>query len=230
MSTKRFAPIERGNTLKSIVEALHKYIIGGKLPPGTELTAERQLADELGVSRFSLREALRIAEAEGLVEIQQGRRPRVAVPSSDAAAKALEIALRRSKKSLVQLVDARKLLECEVAKLAAEQISPSELAQLEKSIRSMLAHRGNHASCVSDDINFHNVILKASKQLVFHAMLLSVTPLLRQSRMKTFGRVGVDRAVKGHQAILVQLRKHDGEGAAQAMQKHLEMTREDLRD
>jgi DNA-binding FadR family transcriptional regulator len=230
LSTNKISRIEASNTIVKIVDSLHEHIIGGKLAPGTVLTAERELAKDLGVSRFSLREALRIAEAQGLINIQRGRRPRVAEPSASAAAEVLRIALRRTKKTLVQLTFAREVLECQVVRLAAEWISEPEFALLEESITAMESNKDNHAVCIAEDMKFHNVLLKASRQVVFEMMLLSVAPLLKESRIKTFKRVGAARAIEGHRLILSCLKRHDATGAVNAMHAHLEMAKEDLSD
>ena len=56
------------------VEALHKFIVEGNIEPGTDLPPENEMAKQIGVSKFSMREALRVAQSQGLIEISQGTR------------------------------------------------------------------------------------------------------------------------------------------------------------
>ena len=109
-------PIEKRDTVSRILAALHRRIVGGKLKAGTPLPAERELAAELEVSRFSLREALRVAESQGLVEISRGKRTRVVVDSASSVVAAMDLTLRRGIASPLQLTEARLVVEVEVAR------------------------------------------------------------------------------------------------------------------
>lgn len=208
---------------------MQEYIIEGNIKPGTSLAPERELARTLGVSRFSLREALRVAQAQGLIDIQRGRRPRVAVPSPDAAATVIQLTLRRTKGIFLQLVVARELLESQIARLAARKIQPEQLEQLQATIGEMEQNRANLKFCAQKDFDFHNGLVKASGNLVFEIMLSPVTELLRESRIRTLALTGVERAIEGHKVILERLKEGDEQGAEIAMRKHLEMAEEDLR-
>ena len=73
----------------------HPTKCNGKLKPGAELPPERTFAEQMGVSRFSLREALRAAQVQGLIEIHQGKRPRVAEPTSNAAADVIALTFKK---------------------------------------------------------------------------------------------------------------------------------------
>lgn len=220
--------LQSSDRIEQIVRFLHEYIIDGNIKPGTELAPERELAGLLGVSRFSLREALRAAQAQGLIEIRQGRRPRVTAPSGVAAAAVVGITLRRTKNSLLQLVAARELLESHIASLAASAISSADIMRMETTVSEMEKNPDDLAFCAEKDIEFHDILLKASGNVVFEIMLSPVAELLRESREHTFGLRGTTRAIEGHTSILASLKARDCEGAALAMRKHLEMAEEDL--
>jgi DNA-binding FadR family transcriptional regulator len=81
MIIEEFHPIKARDKIEQIVEILKNLIIEEKLSPGSVLPSERELAAQLHVSRYSLREALRAAQAQGLIELNQGKRPRVTLPS-----------------------------------------------------------------------------------------------------------------------------------------------------
>jgi GntR family transcriptional regulator, transcriptional repressor for pyruvate dehydrogenase complex len=228
LSTRKLSPVDQSGRIEQIIKSLQEYIVDGNVQPGTDLEPERELASILRVSRFSLREALRVAQAQGLIEIQRGRRPRVAVPSADAAATVIGLTLRRTKSTFLQLVAARELLESEIANLAALNIKTPDIEMMEKTIKEMEENSGNLALCAEKDFDFHTILVKASGNVVFEIMLAPVAQLLRESRTRTLQLTGVNRAIEGHRLILQRLKERDGTGAATAMRKHLEMAEEDL--
>jgi GntR family transcriptional regulator, transcriptional repressor for pyruvate dehydrogenase complex len=220
--------VRRSTTIEQIVTSLHEYIVDGEAVPGTELPPERELARVLGVSRFSLREALRVAQAQGLLDIRRGRRPRVAVPSADAAAQVIRLTLRRTKSTFLQLAAAREALECQIARIAAATAGPADLRRMQDAIRSMEENSTDLEACAAMDVEFHSLILKASRNVVFEIMLSPVAALLKESRKRTLRLTGVRRAIEGHKLVLRSLQERDGDGAARAMQKHLRMAEQDL--
>ena len=227
-STKVIQPIGNVDKIQQIIEALQSHIIDGKLTHGTELPSERELAEQLGVSRFSLREALRVAQAQGLLEISRGRRPRVAAPSAGAAAEVIALTLRRSKNKLLDLVAARQGIESQIARFAAMNASDADIEALEKTIEIIDANRSDPVTCVEQDIEFHNILVRASENLVFEIMLAPLAQLLRESRLETI-RKGVDHVIVGHKAVLEAVRERDPEQAARAMHNHLDLAEADLR-
>lgn len=224
----KIPPIQRGDTVRQIVVALKELILGGDLEPGTPLPSERELSERLEVSRFSLREALRVTQAQGLIEIRQGRRPRVAGPSAAPAAEVIALSLKRSRNTLLDLVVARQGLETQVARVAARRISEQALESLEQTLRSIESNPSDLGKCVEQDLAFHEILVTSTDNPVFRIMLAPLTELLRQSRKQTIRR-GINRVILGHGEILAALRKRDPEAAAQAMYRHLEMAEEDLR-
>ena len=157
---QKLESVPTGDKIELIVAILQDYIIKGNLKPGTEIPPERQLASSLGVSRFSLREALRVAQTQGLIEIARGRRPRVARLSSTAAADVIGLTLRRSNKALLELIEARQALECQIARLAAIRAQQSHLLAMEQAIKSMEENKDDLDICVEEDIEFHNLLLQ----------------------------------------------------------------------
>ncbi|MBN1836285.1 MAG: FadR family transcriptional regulator [Spirochaetales bacterium] len=220
--------IQQTDKIDRIIRELEHTIVDGRLLPGTELPAERVLAERLGVSRFSLREALRAAQARGLIEIQRGRRPRVARPSASAAAEVIGLAIRRSRKALLDLVVARQALETQIARIAARNASPEHLREMAATIAAIESHPGDAELCLQEDLRFHEALVQASGNEVFAIMLAPLTELLRESRKETI-REGVERVISGHRAILDAVRAGDSDAAARAMHRHLQMAEEDLK-
>jgi GntR family transcriptional repressor for pyruvate dehydrogenase complex len=225
----KLKPVPNGDKIEQIITVLQNYIIDGKLKPGDGIPPERQLASQLGVSRFSLREALRVAQTQGLIEISRGRRPQVAKPSATAAANVIALTLRRSGKILLDLIEARQALECQIARLAAARAQQSHIAAIQQTIEAMEQNKNNLTLCVEKDVEFHNILVEASGNKVFEIMLAPLSELLRKSRKETMRANGVQRAIVGHKLLLSAVIEKDSDKAAEAMYRHLEMAEEDLK-
>lgn len=227
---EKLAPIASSDKIEQVLGALQHLIIDGNLQPGTELPAERELAAQLQVSRFSLREALRAAQAQGLIEIKRGKRPTVTVPSATAAVEVMGLTLRRSRRPLIDLIVARQGLECQIVRLAALKAEDRHITEMEKTIETMRNNRDNLTLCSEKDVEFHNLLLEASANVVFEIMLAPVAELLRKSRIATMKYQGIDRAITGHAEILDAVKNHDPDEAFAAMSRHLEMAEADLKN
>jgi len=222
-------PVPNGDKIEQIITILQDYIVDGNLKPGDEILPERQLASQLGVSRFSLREALRVAQAQGLIEISRGRRPRVAKPSASAAAEVIALTLRRSGETLLDLTEARQALECQIVRLAAVKAQLPHIDAMKETIKLMQQNKNDLNLCVEKDLEFHNILVKASGNKVFEIMLAPLAELLKESRRETIQANGLDKAIKNHQAILDAIKEKDSAKAADLMRSHLQMAEEDLK-
>jgi GntR family transcriptional repressor for pyruvate dehydrogenase complex len=208
------------STIDKIISTLKEYVIEGNLKSGTELPSEKELALQLGVSRFSVREALRVAEAQGLIDVSRGRRARVAKPSASPAAEVISLSLRRSRDPLVDLADARKVLETHLARTVAKTITPEAIVALEKTVNFIKIHSKDLELCAEQDMEFHNIITRASGNVVFEIMLAPLSELLHESRQKTMS-LGMESVVHDHGEIIAAFKAHDPERAGNAMAKHL---------
>ena len=103
-----------------------------------------------------------------------------------------------------------------------------DILALEDTIKLIEANRNDADVCVEQDLEFHSILLKASKNVVFEIMLLPVRELLRESRMETIQQ-GVDHVIVGHKAVLKAVRARNPERAATAMLEHLDLAEDDLR-
>jgi len=228
MKLEHFEPIQAGDKIEQIVELLKNLIIEEHLKPGSELPSERDLAKQLKVSRYSLREALRAAQAQGLIELSQGRRPRVKPPSSDALTEIFGITIRRSKISLFDLIVARISLECDIVSMVARKADEELIARLETITRDMEIHKVDLEYCAAKDVEFHDTLVNYTGNSVFKIMLDSVAYQLTTSRRATLRLGGVERALEGHRAIIAALKQNDQEKARAAMLGHLEMAEDDI--
>jgi GntR family transcriptional repressor for pyruvate dehydrogenase complex len=223
----------QGSVLDAVIERLEGLIFDG-FEPGDTLPAEGKLAEALGVSRLTVREATRSLEARGLLEITQGRRPRVAAPNGALVGDFFKSAVRRNPRALLDLLEVRRALEVHIAVLAAKRATKGDLADMEMSIAAMRAGGDRSDAFHAADVRFHENLAAASgnRQLVF--LIEAFAEPLRESRLRSFAghlaRGGeVDDVIQQHQAILDAVQAHNPKAAAQAMRDHLQQTEQDLR-
>jgi GntR family transcriptional repressor for pyruvate dehydrogenase complex len=226
-------PGGRASVLDSVIERLEALIFDS-FEPGDTLPAEGKLAEALGVSRLTVREATRSLEARGLLEIRQGRRPRVAAPNGMVVGDFFKSAVRRDQRALLDLLEVRRALEVHIAALAAKRATKGDLADLEMSIAAMRAGGDRPDAFHAADVRFHENLAAASGNRLLVFLIEALAEPLRESRLRSFvghrARGGeVDDIIQQHQEILNAVEAHNPKAAAQAMREHLQQTEQDLR-
>jgi len=230
MSREERGPLARAaepSLVKQAEDRLRKRIL--KKGPHDLLPSQGELAADLGVSRTVLREAMKHLEAEGLLDIAQGRRIRVRPAGPQAALRSLDAMLRRSDGSLAHLLEVRRPLESEIAALAAERRSPAQLDTLEASLAALQALSTLELR-VDADLLFHRTLAEAAANPVFLLLLDTVAGLLRASRYASIGTHGVQAAVDGHREILDAVKARNPQAARDAMLRHLRANEAQLKD
>ena len=230
---EQLQPVARGSVVDGVIERLEELIFS-RLEPGETLPSEGQLAEALGVSRLSVREATRTLQARGLLEISKGRRPRVAALNGSLVGDFFKSAVRRDPRSLLDLLEVRRALEVHIAALAARRASPRHIADLELSISAMRAAEQEFEAFHTADVRFHENLAAASGNDVLVFLIEAFADPLRASRQRSFAghqaRGGhVDDVIQQHEAILDAVRARNPKQAAQAMREHLQQTEQDLR-
>ena len=215
--------MENMTKTEKIIAALKAHVLEGNLKTGTEFPPEKELALQLGVGRFSLREAMRVAEAQGLIEISRGRRAKVAAPSASAAAEVISLSIRRSRSGLLDLAEARYVLETHIAWAVAKKITAAEIRKLEKTVQIIGENPNDLDLCVEQDLEFHGILVRATRNVVFEIMLSPLTELLRESRRESMG-FSITNVVAEHGEIIAAMKARSPGQAARCMRRHLEMT------
>ena len=226
-------PIGRASVVDSVIERLEELIFS-RFEAGATLPSEGQLAEALGVSRLSVREATRTLEARGLLEISKGRRPRVAAPNSSLIGDFFQIAVRRDPRALLDLLEVRRALEVHISALAAKRATNGEIADMEMSIEAMRSADHEFEAFHTADVRFHENLASASGNRMLVFLIEAFAEPLRESRERSFAghraRGGqADDVVEQHQAILDAVKARNPKAAAQAMRDHLQQTEQDLR-
>jgi len=222
-----FAPLRAVDLVKEMVEQLRAQILAGRYGVDGELPPESQLSEAFGVSRTVAREAMRTLRTQGLVEVSRGRRPRVKPVDTQVAVDSLQALLIRSGAALTHLGEIRRVVEVEIAGMAAERATAEEIQAMQEAIDEQQAARSVKKQ-IEADHRFHELLARASRNPLFPLLLSTIGPLLHESRRRTISRVGTERAIEGHIKILDAVARRASEEARQAMRVHLCMAEEDL--
>lgn len=205
-----------------VVKVLEDEIVEGNLPVGSCLPSESELAEHFGVSKFCMREALRVLHVRGLIEISQGKRTRVIDTSVQFAAEVVDLLVRRSKHTLYELAEVRLSLERDIARHAAERATPDQKRRLAETIDGIESNRSDSIKCQRYDGEFHRILLEATNNKVYHIVMAPLASKLRQWQLDGYEREGAaDDAVNGHKSILEAIIQGDAELADSRMRRHI---------
>ena len=192
---------------------------------GEKLPSERNLAEELGVSRNMLRESLRVLSEKGVIEILPGKGAYVANRQEDRIADRLTDILFDSRSNLIDIVEVRKSIEMETCLKAVQVAYETDIQQLEKLYDLMEKSRKYVVVFNEYDMSFHMQIAKASHNSIY-PLLLGV--LYNMSDKKLFRitelyPTRVDSAQKEHRALIEAIRSHDRKAMKSVANKHFDI-------
>jgi GntR family transcriptional repressor for pyruvate dehydrogenase complex len=232
-----FQKIQSEKLAHAVVRQIELLILRGILRPGERLPSERDLADKLGVSRPSLREAIAALQDEGLLVAKAGAGVYVAEVLGSAFSPALIKLFGSHDEAVFDYVGFRRDLEGLAAERAARIGSDTDLKVVDAIFRKMeAAHsKRNPADEARLDAEFHLAIIEASHNVVMLHMMRSMFDLLRggvfYNRQIMFRqRVTRDLLLDQHRAINVAVQARDPAAARAAIEAHLDYVRDSLAD
>jgi GntR family transcriptional repressor for pyruvate dehydrogenase complex len=215
--------VKKKRVYEDIVQQIHNLIQKGKLKQGDQLPTERELVDIFKVSRASVREAIRYLESMRFVKSRQGDGTYVIASSEEALIQPLATALFLEKDNLMDIFTIRKFIEPQVAQLAAEKATPSEIRELEEILEEQAKDLGDGLNFTKTDSEFHNLLTQIAKNRVLERLLFAVLDLLAQTREKYLQVEGrAQKSLKGHQKVLSAIKARNPVAARRAMRHHLE--------
>ena len=227
--TGSLGPVRRTKVYEEVAARLRRLIADGRLKPGDKLPPERELASALGVSRTSVRDAIRTLQATGLLEPRQGEGTVIRELSTDTVVGPIASALLTRRDLLVDLMAVRKMIEPAMAREAARHARPDEIRQMEAILSRQAARLEAGGLAIEEDSAFHDMIARASRNQVVPKVLDALMDLLREGRERSLqGRGRPQRSLRGHRQILEAIRQRDAALAARAMLNHLEQIEETL--
>jgi GntR family transcriptional repressor for pyruvate dehydrogenase complex len=228
LRTIMYKVVQTSRLYQQIVQQIEDSILKGNLKKGEQLPAERELAQQFGVSRTAVREALKTLGEKGLVGAYPGRGTFV----THEAARSMRNTLHRmiqsgTREGAVHLVEVREILEPEIAALAAQRADEDGRSAMRESIMVMDAAR-DAEGFIEGDLDFHLALAEAAGNPLILSLIDSIVGLLREQRMRTYYiDGGPERGQYHHKRILEAIERGDPQGARDAMCAHLRQVRED---
>lgn len=199
-----------------------EWIVKRGLQPGDKLPAERELVRQLNVSRPVVREALTRLKAMGVIERHQGRGSFITSFPVQLVVEQLQMQASSQQEWMMHVWEVRRLLETQIAGLAAKRRTETDLARMEEALAGMEAAMESGKDPAADDERFHLFLTHASKNPVLIRLMMGVSSLVSESVRRALAQPGRPReSLQEHREILRAVRDGDVTAACQAMERHL---------
>jgi len=221
--THLIEPIKKTRVAEEVANRIRTLILDDTFPQGQPLPSERVLTEQFGVSRGSIRDALRMLETIGLIETQHGRGtfPRELTVDRLVAPLASMMTFQHDLQD--ELIDVRRMFEPAVARVAATRATDEDFADLQRILDAQQRKLKKGQSAIVEDTAFHAALARSTRNRVVVSLMATLNDLLVESRKLTLKQKGRPaKSIQGHEAVVAAMRRRDAEGAAQAMYKHID--------
>ncbi|HEU5088717.1 MAG TPA: FadR/GntR family transcriptional regulator [Roseiflexaceae bacterium] len=225
MSVPQLQPPARADRLSDqVATQIQQLVMTNAIRAGEKLPSERELCELLGVSRTVVREAVRSLVAKGLLEVRRGGGTLVRSPDPALVSEMMAMMLHAGGRDVAfsHVHEVRRLLEVEIAGLAAERRDESDLQHMREQLQRMHENAADPERWAEADVAFHAAIATATNNPLYPLLLGSIADMLIEVR-----RTGIQlpetpaKAYQHHQRVLERIAARDRAGARKAMQDHL---------
>lgn len=222
MGSDAIPPVQIISRIDQAVAALTQLITSGQMQIGDYLPSEADLCRQLGVSRTTVREALRTLEARGLVTSRHGVGVQVTDGASRAVSDSISLMLLRLGAGPRDMLEVRLMIEGEAAALAAQRATAADLLAIESAIHAMAAPALTQADLVQADLDFHAAVADASHNHVLVALIHALRGLLHDVISLSHARhPNIALRIVVHSRVLAAIRQGNAREARAAMRAHL---------
>ena len=226
-----YAPLDRSRLYEQVANKIETTIVARHYKPQDRLPSERDLAESFAVSRTVIREAMKLLEARGLIEILTGNGVFVSQPDTSVVTRSLGMYLHLQgtvQDSEFKVHELRRILEVEIAGLAAERATEAELDQLRQIIERMSVADHPREQVAMLDLEYHITLAQATHNEMISMVYEPVIEYLRQQLLLAWQRYDRSPEVfnQQHRALYEAVRDHDPSRARAAMTAHLDYARE----
>jgi len=230
MSDQMFLGVRNERIYEKIVVQIRQLIEDGKLKPGDRLPGERELAQTLGCSRTSLREACRVLEAEGLIVSKPGGGRFIQQVDQNMT---LEYRFNTvdmlEKTAIIYFLEARETLEPKIAELASQRATTENIEKMEQVLLKMEEKLKHPDERVEADSSFHLALAEATQNFVFVSMMEAKLNMSRQVRKQTLhSQERYLQSLAEHRAILEAVKHRNSSEAVEAIHIHLQHIRDHI--
>ncbi len=212
--------VKQTRIYEKVVEELKESISQGMLRPGDPLPPERQLMEEMGVSRTSLREAFRVLELMGLIESIPGkgrfvRRPRGETPESR------DVPLEDE--AILELMEARRVMDPAIAMEAAKRALPSDLTKMRRILSRTEDHLDSRDHRAQFDFDFHLAMAEATQNFVFGNVVKLMFNLIMATHERIYALLNdKEDFLHEHRDLYEAIIDHDPEKARKMASQHID--------
>ncbi|HSO73480.1 MAG TPA: FadR/GntR family transcriptional regulator [Blastocatellia bacterium] len=222
--------IKKTRIHEDVFQQIHQLIKEGRLRARDQLPSERELAETFKVSRTSVREALRALETQGLIVSRTGMGNFVADLPVESLIGPLARLLIDEKKALADVFEMRKLIEPQIAALAAERASRNDIARLKRIVAKQTEAVSRGETGVEADAELHLSISRATRNQALQKLVSGLMEMLSRSREESL-QTDQRRAssIATHRRIVAAIEKHDRSKARSEMLRHIEQVEKSVR-
>jgi len=218
-----FTPIRQARASGEIVSQIEHAIFEGELKRGDRLESERELAERFGVSRITVRDALRVLEARGLVLVKVGASGGAFVTetNADQVAESISTMILLRRMTLSGLAEARTVVETATCEFAAERADAAAIKRIEQTVEKGRAVVREQAPHTEASMDFHVAVADAANNELLSATVAAYRDLLVQTLHDMRDVRSAKMTQKAHEEILDAIRAHDPDAARKLMLEHL---------
>ncbi|MBN2049201.1 MAG: FadR family transcriptional regulator [Spirochaetales bacterium] len=224
-------PIKKVRLSEQVIEAIKNMIEKDGFEQGDKFYSENQLTTKLQVSRSSVREAVRILEANGYVTVKHGK----GIYLCDTKVKEFEAFtnwLKENEPTILEHFEMRLILDPKAAGYAAEKADEEDISKMEAVIQDFILHAedGNTAGLIKADEEFHELLARSTKNRTLHFLMKTMTKSLPEGWISSLHVPGrIQKTIGEHQRILEAIKQHNSAAAEMEMTEHLSKALREIR-
>ncbi len=225
MTSVHLTSVQRAGVKNHVFEQLRDQIMERNWPPSAKLPSEKALAEALGVSRVSIREALHMLVSLGLLETRHGGGTYVREYSGEILFNPLLPMLALDTPDILHVLEYRKIVEKGIVSLVVKRAGNAEITEeLEHTLRAMEGHKNDVRAFAQADLSFHLALAKATGNPVVVKVNAIITDILKVSMYGIVDLLGTQDGLNYHRRILDAIKAQDGPLAESLMEEHVERT------
>ncbi len=219
-----FEPVQAEPAFRLVARNIEEKIISGSIVHGEALPSEAGLAEQLGVNRSTVREAIRVLEQNGFVRREHGRKKLFAsIPHSGDISRRLTAAMVLHQVTFDELWEAMFALEPAAAACAAHRGDEQDFSAIEQNIAATRRAVQDSSSLTKLDIEFHELIATAARNRAIQMARFPLSELFYPAFYAVMSRLNAaERLLFAHESIYAAIRNHDEKKAREWMEKHIQ--------
>lgn len=223
-------PIDKNSLSEQVVNHFIEKLLNGDLVIGDKLPSERDLSEELKISRTTLREGLKILDLMNVIK-KEGKKNTISLNDSNLLKESLEIHICTKDIDYLELLEIRSILETETVILAAKKAQKENITELEESLKKMKSNKNNFKQYVLNDVKFHINLAKSTQNNVFLEIYSLIQELLKEYQLKIIKEKNIlEKSLEHHKIILKAIKDKNPQKAKEIMKEHLNFTKKEFID